>query len=174
MERHARQHFEPLHEGGAAVGARRRWRLGRRRRRGGDAEGLADGGEAVAFRGVGEETAAPNTDTSAWRNVLQQPSELFGPVPSLSWASSIDCGRKSEITPSYSQPDCKTSATPCSSMHLEFSPERHSGDRLHAKHSQVASAPIHSSGRATHVPLTGPSKGIKAHDAWAAQNSVPG
>jgi hypothetical protein len=38
---------------------------------------LSDGGEAVAFHGVGEETAASNTDKSAWRNVLQKSPEEF-------------------------------------------------------------------------------------------------
>jgi hypothetical protein len=50
---------------------------GWRCRRCGDAEGFSDGGEAVAFHVVGEETAAPNKDKSAWRNVLQKSPEEF-------------------------------------------------------------------------------------------------
>ena len=42
-----------------------------------DAKSLSDGDEAVAFHGVGEETAASNTNKSAWRNVLQKSSEEF-------------------------------------------------------------------------------------------------
>lgn len=57
------------------MGARSRWRLGCRRRRCSDAKGLSDGGEAVAFHGVGEETTASNTDTSAWRNMPQNSLE---------------------------------------------------------------------------------------------------
>ena len=59
------------------MGARWLWRLGWRRRRFSDAEGISDGGEAVAFHGVGEETAASNTNKSAWRNVLQESAEEF-------------------------------------------------------------------------------------------------